>query len=90
MPLLAALLGLTGPIVTRVLATLGVGIFTITGLNACLTLVFNSCQSSFNGLPADIAGLLFLSGLPQALAIILSAAAARISMVSLSKIQRLI
>lgn len=89
MPLVALLLGLTGPIVARVLLTLGVGIVTITGLTAMLAFAVTSIQSSFNGLPVDVLQLIFLSGLPQGMAIILSALAARISMMSLSKIQRL-
>lgn len=89
MPLLLTLMGLVGPLVARVLLTLGVGIVTITGLTAVLGLVSSTIQSSFNSLPGDVVQLLFLSGLPQGMAIVLSALAARITMMQLSKIQRL-
>ena len=89
MPLVALLLALTGPIVARVLLTLGVGIVTITGLTALLGGIVANIQASFNGLPTDIMQLVFLSGVPQGMAIILSALAARLTMMSMSKIQRL-
>lgn len=83
------LLGITSPIVTRVLTTLGIGIVSFTGLSAVLTLVSNTIQADFNSLPADVVAIVFLSGLPQGMAIILSALSARIGMMQLSKIQRL-
>jgi hypothetical protein len=83
------LLGITGPIVVRVLATLGIGIVTYTGLTAIVQTVYQQIQLSFNSLPSDIAALVFLSGLPQGISIMLSALAARIAMTQVSKIQRL-
>lgn len=83
------LVAVTAPVVTRVLATLGIGIVSYTGFTALLAQANTQIQNSFNGLPADISGLLFLSGVPQAMALILSALAARVAMSQLSKIQRL-
>lgn len=83
------LLGLTAPIVVRVLTTLGLGVVTYTGFSAVLDMVFGRIQSSFAGLPADIAALCFLSGLPAGMSIILSALAARIALIQVKKIQLL-
>lgn len=83
------LLDLTAPIVIRILTTLGLGIVSFTGFSSVLSLVKTQMQTSFNGLPADVAQLLFLSGLPQGMAIILSALAARITLMQLKKIQLL-
>lgn len=85
----AFLMGLIGPLATRVLLTLGLGVVSVTGLTAVLALVQQQIQNSFNGLPLDVASFIFMSGLPQSMAIILSALAARLSMMQLSKIQRL-
>lgn len=83
------LLAITGPIVIRVLTTLGLGVVTYTGLNAVVTMAYNSIQASLSGLPADIATFAFLSGLPQGMAIIMSALVARIALMQVQKIQRL-
>ncbi len=84
---LSALLDLTGSVVARAMITLGLGVVTITGLDAVLSLVVNQMQASFSGLPAAVASIVFMSGLPQGLAVILSALSARIGLMQLSKIQ---
>lgn len=83
------LLSLTGSIVVRVPSTLGLGIVTYTGFTAVLDLVYRRIASSFAALPADMAQLVFLSGLPTGISIILSALAARLALVQLKKIQAL-
>lgn len=83
------LLAMTAPIVIRVLATLGLGFVTYTGLDAVVQLAYQMIQTSFNGLPLDIAALVYMSGLPSGMSIILSAVASRILMMQLTKIQRL-
>lgn len=82
------LLAITGPIVIRVLATLGFGIVTYTGVSAVIATAANMIQGSLNGLGGDAASLLFMSGIPQGIALILSAVAARASMQVFSKLQR--
>ena len=83
------LLSLTGPIVVRVLTTLGLGVVTYTGFTAVLDVVFGRIQASFSGLPADAAALIFMSGVPAGISIVLSALAARLTLVQLKKIQAL-
>ena len=85
----ALLLSLTAPIVVRVLTTLGLGVVTYTGFTAVLDTVYIRIQQSFAGLPADTAQLVFMSGLPTGISIILSALAARIALIQLKKIQLL-
>ncbi|MDP2805580.1 MAG: DUF2523 domain-containing protein [Gallionellaceae bacterium] len=83
------LLSLTGPIVIRVLSTLGLGVVSYVGLNSVVTLAYNQIQANFSSLPPELGQFLFLSGLPQGMGIILSALVARIAMMQLSKIQKL-
>lgn len=80
---------LAGPIAIRVLTTLGLGIVTYVGFDAALTSIFGQIQVQFGALSADLAGLLFMSGVPTAMAMIMSAMFARIAIVQVSKIQRL-
>lgn len=83
------LLYITGPVVVKVLATLGLGVVSYVGFDAGLTLIFNQIQTSFGTMPADISSLIFLSGVPTGMGMILSALFARIAFVQVSKIQRL-
>jgi len=83
------LLSLTGPIVVRVLTTLGLGVVSYTGYAVLLTTVTQSIQANFAGMPPEIIGFLFLSGLPQGMGIILSALSARIALMQLKRIQAL-
>ncbi len=85
----ALFMALTGPIVVRTLITLGLGVVTYTGFASVLSLVYSSIQSSFTGLPADAAAIVFMSGLPQGMSIILSALSARIALIQMKKIQLL-
>lgn len=80
---------LAGPIAIRVLATLGLGVVTYIGFDAALTAIFTQIQTQFGALSADLSGLLFMSGVPTAMAMIMSAMFARIAIVQVSKIQRL-
>lgn len=84
------LLSLAGPLAIRVLAALGLGIVTFVGFDSALTLAFNTIQSQFAAVPADMMGLLYMSGLPTGMAMILSALFARIAIMQVSKIQRLV
>lgn len=83
------LLYLASPIAIRVFSTIGLGIVTYVGFDTALTLVFNQIQTQFSAMPADIAGFVFLSGLPTGMAMILSALFARIALVQIQKIQLL-
>lgn len=49
------LMGLIGPLATRVLASLGMGVLTFTGLDAALTSALDAAKSAIGGLPLDVA-----------------------------------
>lgn len=83
------LLYCTGPIVIRVLTTLGLGVVSFVGFDSALNYIQSLIQSNFNALPADVAGFVFLSGIPTGMAMILSALFARIALMQLKKIQLL-
>ncbi len=75
------------PIVTRVMAGLGFGVVTYAGLQAA----FNSLQgyvvNSLNTLSGSTAALFYLAGFPTAIGIVLSAAAMKVTMISVKKLQ---
>lgn len=83
------LLYVASPVAIRVLATLGLGVVTYAGFDAALNLIFSEIQTQFSALPADISGFVFMSGIPTAMSMILSALFARIALVQISKIQLL-
>lgn len=85
----AFLLALVGPLAIRVLAALGLGVVTLVGMDAAVNTIFNIISTQFSGLSGDVAGLLYLSGVPSGMAMILSALFARIAIVQGSKIARL-
>lgn len=84
------LVWVTGPIVARVLTTLGMGVVSYTGLSSVLVLVFNQVQANLGAMPADVAQIVFLTGIPQSIAIVLSALSARAVMEQVSRIQRIV
>jgi hypothetical protein len=74
MNFLSALVGLTGPIVARVLLTLGFSVVTITGVAVTLTTIKGHIQLSLGQLPTAIAQLAGLAGAWDALALVFGAA----------------
>lgn len=60
---------LSWPIVSRVLAALGLGTLTYTGVDAALTGVLSSAKNAFQGMAAEITQLLAMCGFFEAMAI---------------------
>lgn len=83
------LMSLIGPITTRILLVLGLGVVSYAGSSALISIAQTQIAASFGGLPSDISALVFMSGIPQGMGIILSALAARAGFSQVSKIQRL-
>lgn len=73
------LMGLAGPIILRILVTLGVGIVTFTGVTAGLQGLIGMAQSSWSALPAAMLALASIAGVPQGLGIIAGAMTARVA-----------
>lgn len=71
------------PIAQRVLGGLGFGVITYTGLSAVMAQIQNGVLGEWASIPPAAAGLLGLSGVPQAIGIILGAFAARFAMLQL-------
>lgn len=73
----------------RVLASLGLGVVTVTGFTVAWGSVKSIIVSNFQGMPADIMGLAALAGVGEGLGIVLGAITARVAylaLVSASKI----
>lgn len=64
---------ISGPLVARVLGALGLGVFTVVGVQAGVNSLLNSVQSNFSGVPGDIAALITLSGFNVYISLVLSA-----------------
>lgn len=71
------LLALVQPIISRVLAALGLSVVTIVGTDQVLQALRNQLQSSFAGLPVDMLNLFLLAGGGLAMGMILGAIATR-------------
>lgn len=67
------LLGLLQPALSRILATLGFSVVTITGMDALLTQLKQSMVSGLGGMGADMFNVFLLAGGGQALGIITGA-----------------
>jgi hypothetical protein len=80
------LASLAGPIVRRMLISLGVGVASYAALSAALNSALSHAQSSYSGLPADVLGLLGLAGVPDALAIICGGLVARASLLAVKRL----
>lgn len=79
--------GIAGPVVKKALSALGIGVVSYAAINAALSAVTAAVQSSYGSMTGDVAGILGLAGIGQAIGILLGAMAARISYAQLSKLQ---
>jgi hypothetical protein len=79
MNLATFLLSIAGPLALRVIAALGMGVVTYTGVDTALNGLIQQAQSSWQGLSADVLGLAAVAGIPGALGIIAGAMTARVT-----------
>lgn len=79
--------GIAGPVVKKALSALGIGVVSYAAINAALSAVTSAVQNSYGSMTGDVAGILGLAGIGQAIGILLGAMAARISYAQLSKLQ---
>ena len=79
-----------GPLARRVLIAIGIGTITYVGIDAALASVVSAIQSQLGGLPSDIIQILAMGGLTSAMSIVLGGIAARVSMMSLSKLGKVL
>jgi hypothetical protein len=66
-------------VVLRVLAQLGIGVLTFTGVDTALSGLISTAQSNWSGMSAAVLGLAGVAGMPACLGIIAGAMTARVS-----------
>lgn len=79
------LVALAGPLATRVLAALGIGTLTYAGVDVALSGALGAARSALAGMGADIAGILALAGLFDALAIVAGGYTAALTLQTLTR-----
>ena len=90
MPLAPFLLGLVGSLVGRVLASIGMSVVTITGVEATIGALKMSLIGAVGGLPANVLGLFLLSGGGAALNMVLGAISFRLTYWAITKTVRVL
>lgn len=83
--LAAFLMGIAGSLASRVLVSLGFGIFSYAALSTLADTVSSSVISNFDSAPVVVLSLLNLAGFGQALGIILSALVTRATLQSFKR-----
>lgn len=73
----------------RVLASLGLGVVTVTGFTVAWDSLKSIIIANFSGFPADIAGLAGLAGVGEGLGIILGAITARVTFSAIMSASRI-
>ncbi len=88
MPTIAAfLLSITGSIASRVLVSLGFGIFSYAALTTLMATVISSAQDKFNMISPDVLQLLNLGGVGTSMGIIASAFTTRAALSAIKKLR---
>jgi hypothetical protein len=77
--LFSFLLSAVGPLALRILAQLGIGLLTFTGVDTALNGLIQQAQTSWSGMPADVLALAGLAGIPACLGIVMGAMNARVA-----------
>lgn len=80
MSIAAWLLALVGPVVVRALIACAFTAVTFVGVTGVVDQLVTLAQTDWAALPADVLSLAGLSGIPQALGMILGAYSARVAM----------
>lgn len=86
MPLGSFFLALTGPILWKVLSSLGMGILTYVGVDAAVSAALSTAQSNWGQLGGTAAQLVGLSGANTALSVIAGGVTARVSFMAFKKL----
>lgn len=85
----AFLVRILGPLAKRVLIALGIGTVTYVGLDAAFDAAKNYIIGYYGQMSGDVLQVVSLAGFGAAIGIILGAIAARIALISLSKLTKL-
>lgn len=87
MPIAAWLMSISGPLVLRVLAQLGIGIVTFIGVEAGVTAALSHAQSVYLGVPAVVLQFLAIAGVNSALGILAGGVTARLTFMAMKRFQ---
>lgn len=79
MNIAAWLLSIAGPIVTRVLLQLGIGVVSYAAVITAVNSLISSARGNYNNIPSDILSIFSIAGFNDAFGIIVAAIAARLS-----------
>lgn len=91
MPSFGAMLGaVASPLAKKVLSGLGIGMVSYAGVDVIFTALKAQIASSWSGMAPDILGLLGLVGVGTGVNYIVAAMAARVAMLSLSHLGKLV
>ena len=81
------LVGLAGPAIRKILASIGVGVVSYIGVQTALSTALAEAKAAWSGLGGDSLSLIELSGASTALSIVAGALGARLALVALKKLQ---
>lgn len=79
-----------GPLVKRALVAIGIGTVTYAGLDVAFGAARDLVVSNYGQMSGDVANLVSLAGVGQAIGIILGAMAARVALTALSTLGRVL
>lgn len=87
MPIAAWLASISGPLVMRVLAQLGIGVLTFIGVEAGINSALSYAQTTYLGLPAVVLQFLAIAGVNSALGIMAGGITARLTLMAMKRFQ---
>ena len=79
-------LALAGPMATRVLTALGLGLVSYAGMTAVVNQAISAAQSAWGGVAGPVATLVAMSGANTAMAVICGGIVARTALLALKKV----
>lgn len=80
MNLFSFLFSAVGPLVVKILVTVGISVLTLTGVESVLSELVAQVRSGYGGLPGAVLGLADMAGVGVGLGLILGAFNARLAM----------
>lgn len=87
--LAAWLFGMASPMAAQVLVGLGFGFVTYTGISTGFDLLVSELQAKFGAVPPDLVVYAQMSGVVEAMGLVLAALAFKISLVPMSRLAKL-
>ena len=73
MSIAAFLVAMVGPLLARIIASLGISLITLTGATIALSTLKSTITSNIGAVPSDVMGIAGLMGIWQAIGIVLGA-----------------